>query len=99
MIDKTTVKMLSDLCRIDCPPDDAIDALCQDLNVIVDYVDSLKEVDTESVPACSHVLGDIVHSMREDQDDPSFHLDRKTFLKNSPDHIGGMIRVPPVIRF
>ena len=26
-------------------------------------------------------------------------IDRETFLNNSPSHVGGMIKIPPVIEF
>ena len=57
----------------------------------------MKEVDTKDVPVCNHVREEIESVMREDEPDQS--LDRKTFLDNSPSHIGGMIRVPTIIKF
>jgi aspartyl-tRNA(Asn)/glutamyl-tRNA(Gln) amidotransferase subunit C len=32
------------------------------------------------------------------EDEVTETLDRETFLANSPAHIGGMIRVPPIIK-
>jgi aspartyl-tRNA(Asn)/glutamyl-tRNA(Gln) amidotransferase subunit C len=60
-------------------------------------MDLLKEVDTEDVPECNHVLEAIQNVMREDKTEET--LNRQTFLANSPSHVGGMIRVPPVIKF
>jgi len=67
------------------------------LDSILDYVEQLSEVETEGVPSCNHVLEEMAHPLREDQADS--RLDRETFLLNSPSHVGGMIRVPPVIKF
>lgn len=96
MIDRQEIRTLSNLCRIDCP-DETVDALYEDLRAIIAHADSLREIDTENVPECNHVLGDIANVMREDVVEPS--PNREWFLENAPEHVGGMIRVPPVIRF
>ncbi|MEM8728014.1 MAG: Asp-tRNA(Asn)/Glu-tRNA(Gln) amidotransferase subunit GatC [Chlamydiota bacterium] len=87
---------LTKLCRIDCSDED-LKRLLQNLQSILGYIDQLKEVDTENVPVCNHVGEEVTTLMREDEATES--LDRNAFLENSPSHIGGMIRVPTVIRF
>ena len=86
---------LKKLCRIDCAPDEEADIL-KSLSRVLDYVSQLAEVKTDGVKPCRFVLRSISkNQMREDavQD----LLSRDQFLANSPDQIGGMIRVPPVI--
>lgn len=56
----------------------------------------MKEVDTEGVEVCNHVSETVSNVMRED--DIGETLPRETFLENSPSHVGGMIRVPTVIK-
>ena len=91
---KETVERLSQLSRIHCS-EEVLDSLLQDLDKIFEYFELLKEVDTEDVPPCNHVLEGMVNVMREDE--TSDTIPRKEFLDNSPSHTGGLIRVPPVI--
>lgn len=95
-LDKATLANLTKLCRIDCS-DDELKTLLKNLQSILGYIDQLKEVDTTDVPVCNHVTEEIQPFMREDK--PNESLDRETFLQNSPSHVGGMIRVPTVIKF
>lgn len=74
-----------------------METLLKNLQSILGYIDQMKEVDTEDVLACNHISEEMGSITREDEPDQS--LDRKTFLDNSPSHIGGMIRVPTVIKF
>ena len=94
--DKETLKTLAKLCRIQCN-EEALEKLYINLKSILGNLDLLKEVDTEGVPECNHVLESVQNIMREDQTEET--LDREVFLANSPSHVGGMLRVPPVIKF
>lgn len=94
-LDKETIKQLTRLCRIDCTEEEQ-EALLKDLKKILDYFELLEQVDTEDVPPCNHVLENMTNVMREDIIGQV--LDREVFLANAPSHIGGMIRVPPVIK-
>lgn len=94
--DNQTLKRLKQLCRIDCSPEEDLDILAS-LQKILGYVEQLKEVDTNGVAPCSYVLRSMLtNQMREDQIQES-HL-REQFIHNAPDQIGGMIRVPPVMK-
>ncbi|MDN3508680.1 MAG: Asp-tRNA(Asn)/Glu-tRNA(Gln) amidotransferase subunit GatC [Candidatus Neptunochlamydia sp.] len=86
---------LTKLCRINCS-DEELETLLQNLKSILGCIDQLKEVDTEDVPVCNHVSEEVGTFMREDEVTES--LDRNAFLENSPSHIGGMVRVPTVIK-
>jgi aspartyl-tRNA(Asn)/glutamyl-tRNA(Gln) amidotransferase subunit C len=94
-LDKETIKQLTALCRIDCTPEEQA-SLLVDLKKILDYIELLDQIDTENVPPCNHILEDILNVMREDT--VGEVLSREDFLANAPSHIGGMIRVPPVIK-
>ena len=94
-LDEETIKQLTRLCRIDCTEEEQ-KALLEDLKKILAYIEQLHEIDTEQVPPCNHVLESMANVMRED--DIGETLNRDTFLANAPSHIGGMIRVPPVIK-
>lgn len=95
-LDKETLINLTKLCRINCSKEE-LETLLKNLQSILGYIDQMKEVDTEDVPVCNHVSDAIGNVTREDE--PDKNLDRKTFLDNSPSHVGGMIRVPTVIKF
>lgn len=94
--DKKKLSALSQLARIQCSEEEQ-EKLSSNLNKILTYIDQLKEVETEGVPTCNHVLEEIANVMREDE--PGEALETQTFLANSPSHVGGMVRVPPVIKF
>ncbi len=94
-LDKEMIEYLSDLSRIDLSEKEQ-QALLSDLESILTYIDLLNEVDTEGVEPCNHVLADMQNVMREDEIGEV--MPREIFLSNSPAQIGGMIRVPPVIK-
>lgn len=87
---------LAKLCKI-AYTDEELDEIAGHLELIVEHAESLKSIDTEGVPPCNHVLKDMEMPFREDKAEDL--LDREIFLKNSPEHIGGMIRVPSIIKF
>lgn len=94
-LNKETIVQLSRLCRIDCT-DEEQEKILRDLQKILKYFEELKQIDTENVAPCNHVLEEIANVLREDEIGPV--LDRESFLANAPSHIGGMVRVPPVIK-
>jgi len=93
-LDKETIQQLTGLCRIDCTEEEQ-EAILVDLGKILAYIEQLQEVDTENVTPCNHILEEMANVFREDV--VSGVLDREKFLANAPSHIGGMVRVPPVI--
>lgn len=94
-LDKETIKKLTKLSRIDCTPDEQ-ESILNDLKKILVYFEQLEEIDTTNIRPYSHVMEDIVNVFREDIVEPT--MSREDFLANAPSHIGGMIRVPPVIK-
>jgi len=94
-VDRETIKNLTRLCRIDCTEEE-MESLQKDLKRILTYIEQLQEIDTAHVPPCNHVLDDIFNVMREDEIGES--MNRDFFLSNAPSHIGGMVRVPTVIK-
>jgi aspartyl-tRNA(Asn)/glutamyl-tRNA(Gln) amidotransferase subunit C len=94
-VDEETIKELSRLCRIECTEEEQ-KSLLKDLKKILDYIEQLQQIDTENVPPCNHIFEEMVNVMREDE--VGEVLNREVFLANAPSHVGGMIRVPPVIK-
>ncbi len=95
-LDEEELSKLTKLCRIECTEDEK-KSLREQLSSILEYVEQLKEVDTEGVATCYCVLETLTNVMREDEVGET--LSREIFLANAPAHVGGMIRVPPVIKF
>jgi aspartyl-tRNA(Asn)/glutamyl-tRNA(Gln) amidotransferase subunit C len=94
-LSKETIKYLTQLSRIDCSEAEQENIL-NDLRSILDYFEQLKELDVTGVPPCNIVLEDIQNVMREDEVGET--LPREVFLNNAPSQVGGMIRVPTVIK-
>jgi aspartyl-tRNA(Asn)/glutamyl-tRNA(Gln) amidotransferase subunit C len=94
-LDQETIKQLTKLSRIKCSQKEQ-ESLLQDLQRILNYVEQLRELDTQNVPPCNHVLAHIVNVMRDDTVGTT--LSREAFLADAPAHIGGLIRVPPVLK-
>ncbi|MGH7823078.1 MAG: Asp-tRNA(Asn)/Glu-tRNA(Gln) amidotransferase subunit GatC [Candidatus Binatia bacterium] len=68
--------------------------LAGELDAILGYVDKLRELDTEGVPATSHAI-DLATAFREDAAVNAPDVD--ALLENAPDRAGGFFRVPKII--
>lgn len=91
--DKELLK-LTKLARISCTKEEQA-SLLEKLTRILSYIEQLNELDTAETQPCNHILP-TVHSVLRD-DLITECLSREEFLQNSPSHVGGMIRVPPVL--
>jgi aspartyl-tRNA(Asn)/glutamyl-tRNA(Gln) amidotransferase subunit C len=93
--DSESLSNLENLCKIKLTGAEKVEFV-KKLKKILSYVEQLNEVDTDNVNACNYVLMDMQKNVfREDIDKNT--LDRDTFLKNSPNHIAGMIKVPEIL--
>lgn len=93
--DEKELEKLAELCRIECSEEEK-KTICANLSRVLDYIEQLAEVDTEGVSPCVQVLETLKNVMRDDE--VGSPLSREAFLSNAPAQIGGMIRVPPVIK-
>ncbi len=92
-ITQAEVLHVAHLARLDI--DDAdIDRLAGQIGTILDYVDTLKQVDTAGVPATSHAIS-LTNAFREDEHQD--HLDQEASLANAPEKDDGAFVVPKVI--
>ncbi|MEI8364996.1 MAG: Asp-tRNA(Asn)/Glu-tRNA(Gln) amidotransferase subunit GatC [Parachlamydiaceae bacterium] len=94
-LDKKAIQTLVQLSRIECNEEEQ-DALLIDLGKIIAYIEQLQEIDTENVSHRNQVLEGVINVMRDDIVGDT--LPRDAFLGNAPSQIGGMIRVPPVMK-
>jgi aspartyl-tRNA(Asn)/glutamyl-tRNA(Gln) amidotransferase subunit C len=83
------------LCRISVTEEEKKKFL-KSIGDVLAYVDQLNEVKTEGVAPCYTVHETVRSVMRDDI--PEAPLSRDLFLADAPSHVGGMIRVPPVLK-
>ena|SRR5438105_15417418 len=90
------IEHLKRLCKIACTKEEERE-IADSLKKVLKYVEQLNEIDTEKTPVCRYVLrGMLRNPMREDV--VKDVLPKEKFLANAPDQIGGMVRVPPVLK-
>ncbi len=94
-IDKQSIQNLIKLSRIECSEQEQ-ESLVIDLAKVLSYIEQLQDIDTDNVTPCNTVLEDIGNVLRDDVVGET--LPREVFLSNAPSQVGGMIRVPPVIK-
>lgn len=87
---------LAKLCRIECTEEEK-KRLAKNLSQILAYIEQLNALDTEATLPCSRVLETTKNVWREDHVGET--LSREELLENSGSHVGGMVRVPPIIKF
>ena len=88
------VKKIAELSRLSLSSDE-LKKRTEDMNNILNYMDTLNEIDTEDVEELYNV-NDMNNSLRED----SFYtsLDKKDVLKNSPNSNNDYIEVPLTVK-
>ena len=74
--------------------DDEIDALTEELGVILEHAAQVSAIDTRDVPPTAHPLP-LVNVLRADTPRPS--LDRDEVLSMAPDAEDGRFRVPRIL--
>lgn len=87
---------LKRLCRMECSEEEEREFV-ESIQKVLSYMAQLQEIDTSNVIPCS----DVHRSMLKNQTRPDVVkelLSREEFLANAPDQIGGMVRVPPVLK-
>jgi aspartyl-tRNA(Asn)/glutamyl-tRNA(Gln) amidotransferase subunit C len=88
------IEKLASLCRISCSPQEK-EGLTGSLEALRRYFQQLKEIDTEGVTPCYTPQTPSSDWLRDDRCDPLLPRDR--FLSNAAEHIGGMVKVPPIL--
>jgi aspartyl-tRNA(Asn)/glutamyl-tRNA(Gln) amidotransferase subunit C len=87
------VRWVAQLARLELSAAD-LEAMTRHLSAILDYVNQLREVDTEGVEPLAHPLP--VHNVfRADELAPSLPVDEA--LANAPERKGGFYVVPAVL--
>lgn len=92
-ITKDLVSYVAALSRIELE-DSEIDEMQKQMNDIVNYMDTLNQLDTEGTEPLSHVFA-ITNVMRDDEVKPSY--DREDILKNAPERTDETFVVPKTV--
>jgi aspartyl-tRNA(Asn)/glutamyl-tRNA(Gln) amidotransferase subunit C len=90
---KISMEHLSRLARLSLS-DEEKERFANQLDSILNYMDTLNELDTRNVEPTSHVIS-IQNVVREDV--PVASLDRENALLNAPDREDAFYRVPKII--
>jgi aspartyl-tRNA(Asn)/glutamyl-tRNA(Gln) amidotransferase subunit C len=90
VIDREQVLHVAKLARLRLT-DDEVERMAGELSKILEYVETMNELDLKGVEPTSHVV-DLTNVLREDVPRPS--LDRETALEQAPDAAEGGFRVP-----
>ena len=93
MIDPEQVRHVAKLARLELGEDE-LKLFTTQLSSILDYINTLNELDTEDVHPLSHPL-EMSNVLREDKRTDS--LPRGEALANAPEQRDGFFRVPPVL--
>lgn len=92
-ITKQIVQKTAHLARLRFNENEEI-RMINDLQKMVDWVDKLKEVDTEGIRPLTGMSSE-TNAFREDE--PGYHLPRERVFRNAPKHDSEFFRVPKVI--
>ncbi len=92
---KEEIENLQDLCKIKLTQAEKENFL-KDLKQIIDYVETLNEINTQNVETCNYVLMDFQKNVFR-RDELKKTLEKEKFLSNAPDTIASMIKVPQII--
>ena len=93
-ISEQEVKKIAELSRLSLTNEE-LKNRTKDMNNILDYMDTLNEIDTENVEELYNVH-DMNNSLREDNYESS--LDKKDVLANSPNSNSDYIEVPLTVK-
>ena len=93
-ISEQEVKKIAELSRLSLSSDE-LKKRTEDMNNIIDYMDTLNEIDTDNVDELYNVH-DMNNALRDDSFEES--LDKKDVLKNSPSSNEDYIEVPLTVK-
>ena len=93
-ISEQEVKKIAELSRLSLSSDE-LKKRTEDMNNIINYMDTLNEINTDDVEELYNV-NDMNNTLRDDSFEES--LDKKDVLKNSPSSNKDYIEVPLIVK-
>jgi aspartyl-tRNA(Asn)/glutamyl-tRNA(Gln) amidotransferase subunit C len=91
-LSRDEVRHVAMLARIGLEPGD-VEFYAEQLSGILDHIDRLKELDTDSIPPTAQVV-EVANTLREDVSRPG--LSQADALANAPAAVDGFFRVPSI---
>jgi len=92
-LDETTVDKIASLSKLEFEGAEK-DAILEDMNKMIDFIDKLSEVNTEGVAPLIHIT-DEVNVLRAD--DARIDITQKEALKNAPQKDSTYFKIPKVL--
>ena len=92
-LDTNTINKIAKLARIRLSEQEAKDLL-RDMNSILDWVDQLNEVNTDTIEPLANISSSILPKRKDEANDIN---STDEILKNSPDKLEGYFAVPKVV--
>jgi len=94
-VSRKEVEYVASLARLDLLPEEK-ESLTQQFNVILDYIQRLKELNLSGVEPTTHVQ-QLKNVFREDRSEEKGRDLLPEVLEEAPDSARGLFKVPPVI--
>jgi len=92
-LDTNTINKIAKLARIKLSDEEAKDLL-KDMNSILDWVEQLNEVNTDSIEPLANISSSILRQRKDKSKDVN---SSDEILQNSPDKLEGYFAVPKVV--
>ena len=92
-LDTNTINKIAKLARIKLSDEEAKDLL-KDMNSILDWVEKLNEVNTDSIEPLANISSSILPQRKDESKDGN---SSDEILQNSPDKLEGYFAVPKVV--
>jgi len=92
-LDTNTINKIAKLARIKLSEEEARDLL-KDMNSILDWVEQLNEVNTNSIEPLANISSSILPKRKDESKDVN---SSDEILQNSPDKLEGYFAVPKVV--
>ena len=92
-LDINTINKIAKLARIKLSEEESKELL-KDMNSILDWVEQLKEVNTDSIDPLTNISSSILPQRIDESNDVN---SSDEILKNSPDKLEGYFAVPKVV--
>ena len=87
------VKHIAKLSKLEIP-DNELDYYSKEMNKIINYFSTLREVDTSQIEPMTHV-GDQKNVLSKDEKEDSLNV--SDVIKSSPDTFGNFIKIPKIL--
>ena len=92
-LDTNTINKIAKLARIKLSEEEAEDLL-KDMNSILDWVEQLNEVNTDSIEPLANISSSVLPQRKDESSDVN---SSDEILQNSPDKLEGYFAVPKVV--